>query len=56
MRLSAPTKNLFIVSVVLFVLALIGHFAVIPYVTPYQYWLAIAAYAVLAVGNLYKGA
>ena len=55
MRLSAPTKNVFYVSVVLFVLALIGHFVVIPIVTPYQFWVAIGAYVVLAAGNMLKG-
>ncbi len=55
MRLSAPTKNIFLISVILFVLALVGHFVAIPYVTLYQFWLAIAAFVVLAIGNLLKG-
>jgi hypothetical protein len=55
MRLSAPTNNVFYISVVLFILALIGHFVVIPYVTLYQFWIAIVAYVVLAIGNLFKG-
>ena len=55
MRLSAPTIPIFYISVALFILALIGHFAHIPYVTLYQYWLALAAYVVLAAGNLLKG-
>jgi len=55
MRLSAPTKNIFYISVALLVLALIGHFVVIPYVSMYQFWIAIAAYVVLAAGNVLKG-
>lgn len=55
MRLSAPTKPIFLISVLLFALALIGHFVVIPYVTMYQFWLAIAGYVVLAAGNVLKG-
>jgi len=55
MRLSAPTKPIFYISVVLFALALIGHFVAIPYVSMYQYWLALAGYVVLAAGNVLKG-
>jgi tryptophan-rich sensory protein len=55
MRLSAPTQPVFLISVVLFVLALIGHFAHVPALSPYQLWLALAAYVVLAVANLLKG-
>ena len=55
MRLSAPTHMTFYISVALFVLALVGHFAVVPYITMYQFWLAIAGYVVLAAGNLLKG-
>lgn len=55
MNLSAPTIPVFLVAVVLFALALIGHFAVIPYVTLYQFWLVIAAFVVLAIGCLFNG-
>ena len=55
MNLSAPTMPIFLIAVALFALALIGHFVVIPYVTLYQFWLAIAAFVVLAAGNLLKG-
>jgi hypothetical protein len=41
---------------VLAVLALIGHFVSIPFVTLYQFWIAIAAYVVLCIGCLLKGA
>ena len=55
MNLSAPTVPVFLVSAALFVLALLGHFATISFVTMYQFWIAIAAYVVLAVGALFKG-
>lgn len=55
MNLSAPTLPIFVVSLVLAILALIGHFVVIPFVTIYQFWIAIVAYAVLCVGCLLKG-
>jgi hypothetical protein len=55
MNLSAPTMPVFLIAVALFILALIGHFIVIPYVTAYQFWIAIIAFVVLALGNLLKG-
>ena len=55
MNLSAPTTPVFLIALALFVLALAGHFAVIPYVTIYQFWLAILAFVLLALGNLVKG-
>jgi hypothetical protein len=56
MNLSAPTMPVFLISVVLAVLALIGHFVLIPYITLYGFWLALAAYVVLLVGCVMKGA
>jgi len=55
MNLSAPTQPVFIVSLVIAVLAVIGVFTAIPIVTPYAFWVAIIAYIVLAVGCLAKG-
>ncbi len=55
MKLSAPTVPVFYISAALFILALVGHFVVVPYVTLYQFWIAIAAYVVLAAGNVLKG-
>ena len=55
-KLNAPTFVVFLISVALAALALIGHFKRIDFITQYQFWLAIVAYAVLAVGCLVKGA
>ena len=55
MNLSAPTIPVFWISVVLAVLALAGHFAVIQFVSLYQFWLAILAYIVLFIGCVFKG-
>jgi hypothetical protein len=54
MKLSAPTQPIFLISVVLFVLALLGHFAHIPTLSLYQFWFALAAYVVLAFGAMFK--
>lgn len=56
MKLSAPTQAIFVLSLILAVLALIGQFVpTVPYVAAYKFWLAIAGYAVLAAGCMLKG-
>ena len=55
MNLSAPTQLIFIISLVLFVLALLSAFGVLPFLAAYAFWLAILAYIVLLVGNVAKG-
>ena len=56
MNLSAPTQVIFWISLILAILALIGYFVVMPFITLYAFWLAIIAYIVLAAGCLMKGA
>jgi hypothetical protein len=56
MNLSAPSTAVFIVSLILAALALIAALGVeIPFISAYTVWVAIAAYVVLAVGNLFRG-
>ena len=55
MNLNAPTQVVFIISLIIAVLALIGHFVNIPFVTQYQFWFAIIGYVVLAAGCVMKG-
>lgn len=55
MRLSRPTNAVFVVSLILAGLALASQFTPIPYVSGNQFWVAIAAYVVLMLGNLLKG-
>ncbi len=50
MNLYAPSVPIFVVSLVFAVLALIGHVVLLPFVTLYGFWVAIIAYAILAVG------
>lgn len=54
-NISRPTTRVFIVSVVLAILALIGHFSRVQFLTEYQFWLAMIAYLVLMLGVLVKG-
>lgn len=55
MKLSAPTQLFFIISLVLFVLALLGNFAVVAPLVTYAAYMFIAAYVVLALGCILKG-
>jgi len=42
----------FILSLVLVVLAVVGVFVEIRYLSMYAFWVAVLAYAVLALGNV----
>lgn len=56
MKLSAPGKPLFVISLVLFILALLGTLGVvIPVIGAFTAWIAIAAWVALAVGCLMTG-
>ena len=55
MSLSPPSTVVFIVSLILAALAVIGKFAAIPFITENGFWVAVAAYVILAVGNLFRG-
>jgi hypothetical protein len=54
MNLHAPSQVLFSVSLIIAVLALIGRFAWLPYISLYGFWVAIIAYLVLAFAVLKK--
>lgn len=55
MNLSAPTTPIFLISVVLAILAVLGSAASIPVVSGNELWFALLAYVVLLVGNIAKG-
>ena len=42
---------MFILSLILVVLAVVGTFVQIPNVSTYAFWVAVLAYVVLALGN-----
>ncbi|MGB5214450.1 MAG: hypothetical protein WBN88_12500 [Anderseniella sp.] len=56
MKLSAPTTVLFVISVVIAVLALLPVLGIVAAVAIKPFWLMAIAYAVLAIGCLFKGA
>lgn len=53
--LSAPTQIIFLISLIIAVVAIIGFFVAIPIVSQYAFWIAIIAYVVLALGCVLKG-
>jgi hypothetical protein len=53
--LSAPSQVVFLVSLVLAIIAILGALVIIPVVTKYAFWIAVLAYVVLALGNIMKG-
>jgi hypothetical protein len=55
MKLNAPTKLIFLISLLLVALAVISRFTPIPYVSQYQFWVAIVGYLVLVAGVTMKG-
>ncbi len=55
MNLSPPTTAVFVISLILAVLAIISTFVVIPLVSGHAFWVAIVAYVILAVGNVFRG-
>ena len=55
MKLSAPTKPVFWISVILAIIALISQFITIPVLSGAAFWVLFIAYLVLFVGNVAKG-
>jgi hypothetical protein len=55
MNLSPPTTAVFVISLILAALAIIGKFVPIPFISDHGFWVAVVAYIVLAVGNLFRG-
>ena len=55
MKPSAPTKGVFIVSAILFLIGMLGSYGIVPEAGAYAFWLVALAYIVLAIGNLAKG-
>jgi hypothetical protein len=53
--INRPTTRIVIISAILAVVALIGHFLRIQFLTEYQFWLAMIAYVALLLGVLFKG-
>jgi len=55
MKLSAPGKPLFLISLILLILALLAFFGIVAPIAGYAFWLAVAAWVALAIGCLMTG-
>jgi hypothetical protein len=55
MRLNAPTKNWWWISVILAVIGLIGYFVAIPFVSVYAFWFVVVGFVLLALSTVLKG-
>jgi hypothetical protein len=53
-EIHAPDVQIFLISLILALLALVGYVFAIPYVTPVAHWIALIAYAVLALAATVK--
>ncbi len=51
-KLKTPGQPVFFIAMALLVLSLIGYFMKLPIITPYQFWLAVAGYLILALGSV----
>jgi hypothetical protein len=54
-KLNAPTQVMFLVSLVIVLLAVIGLFINIPVISVYAFWIAVIGYGVLVAGCTMKG-
>lgn len=55
MNLSPPTQKVFLLSVVIVGLGVLGVFVEIPLASDNPYWFMTGGYGVLFLGNLLKG-
>ncbi len=55
MNLSAPTMPIFLISLILAILAVLGVYVDLPIISGNSFWIAVIAYIVLLVGNVAKG-
>ena len=55
MNLSPPSTAVFVISLILAVLVVICTFVAIPLISANAFWVAIIAYVILAVGNVFRG-
>jgi hypothetical protein len=55
MRLNAPTKNFWWISVILAVIGIIGQIVAIPVVSVYAFWFVTVGFILLALSTVVKG-
>jgi len=55
MKLNAPTKNFWWISVILAVIAVVAQFVTIPFVSAYAFWIITLGFIVLVLSTVLKG-
>ncbi len=55
MKSNAPSRIVWILSLILGALAVISKYVDIPYVSPYKFWVLLAGLVLLLLGTLLKG-
>jgi hypothetical protein len=55
MKLTPPKNITFWISVILVVAGLLGYLKVLAFLSPFAFWLVLAGFVLLFLGNLVKG-
>jgi len=55
MKLSAPKKSTWLISMIIAIVGLVSALVAIPFVSPIAFWLVSMAYIVLFLGTMLKG-
>ncbi len=55
MKLSEPKVITFIIAVIIALLALLGTFVTIPFISANAFWVLLIGFILLVLGNLFKG-
>lgn len=55
MRLNAPKKLVWWLSLILVVVSIIGYFVSIPFVTTYKFWILAVGWLLIFLGTSLKG-
>lgn len=54
MRLSAPSKILWTLAVIIGICGIVGHLTPVKYLTEYKFILVVIGFALLVIGTLFK--
>ena len=55
MKTNAPKSLTIWIAIILGIVALVGHFVAIPFISVYAFWILLAGLIVLLAGSLLKG-
>lgn len=55
MKISAPTKMVWLISLILAVLGLLSTFIAIPFISVNAFWFVLVGYVLLFLGTVLKG-